>query len=131
MSSKNSNHAGHGKPSGPTKEKSRHSEPPARLKTVIRRLPPNLPEAVFWQSVHPWVTEHTVSWKVFYPGKFRKKCLFLPHALYSADDQRRLNKENISSRAYLLFKNEENLAVFSREYDGHVFRDKLGVLIVC
>jgi regulator of nonsense transcripts 3 len=38
----------------------------------------------------------------------------------------RLNKENVSSRAYLVFKNEEDLAVFSREYDGHLFRDKAG-----
>ncbi|KAF8895836.1 regulator of nonsense-mediated decay, partial [Gymnopilus junonius] len=37
-----------------------------------------------------------------------------------------LNKENIPSRAYIAFKNEEQLALFSREYDGHVFRDKTG-----
>ncbi|KAH8097121.1 Smg-4/UPF3 family-domain-containing protein [Cristinia sonorae] len=81
-----------------------------RLKTVVRRLPPNLPEEIFWQSVHPWVTEETVSWKVYYPGKFRK----------------RLNKENIPSRAYIAFKDEGMLATFSREYDGHLFRDKAG-----
>ena len=40
--------------------------------------------------------------------------------------QIRINKENIPSRAYIAFKNEEILAVFSREYDGHVFRDKAG-----
>jgi regulator of nonsense transcripts 3 len=44
-----------------------------RLKTVVRRLPPNLPEDVFWQSVQTWVTEESVSWKVFYPGKVRKR----------------------------------------------------------
>jgi hypothetical protein len=38
----------------------------------------------------------------------------------------RLNKENIPSRAYIAFKDEESLATFSREYDGHVFRDKAG-----
>ena len=38
----------------------------------------------------------------------------------------RLNKENIPSRAYIAFKDEETLAAFSREYDGHVFRDKAG-----
>lgn len=43
-----------------------------KLKTVVRRLPPNLPEEVFWQSVNPWVTSETTSWKVFYPGKVRK-----------------------------------------------------------
>jgi regulator of nonsense transcripts 3 len=38
-----------------------------------------------------------------------------------------LGKENIPSRAYIAFKNEEQLALFSREYDGHVFRDKSGL----
>ncbi|KAJ3812948.1 Smg-4/UPF3 family-domain-containing protein [Lentinula aff. lateritia] len=81
-----------------------------RLKTIVRKLPPNLPEEIFWQSVQTWVTDETVSWKIYYPGKF----------------QRRLNKENVPSRAYILFKNEEQLALFSKEYDGHLFRDKSG-----
>ncbi|KAI0088255.1 Smg-4/UPF3 family-domain-containing protein [Irpex rosettiformis] len=81
-----------------------------RLKTVVRRLPPNLPEDVFWQSVLPWVTDETATWKEYYQGKMRK----------------RINKENIPSRAYIAFKNEELLANFSREYDGHIFRDKTG-----
>ncbi|GBE83576.1 predicted protein [Sparassis crispa] len=81
-----------------------------RLKTVVRRLPPNLPEDVFWQSVQKWVTDDTVQWKVYYQGKFKK----------------RLNKENIPSRAYITFKDEEILGEFSREYDGHMFRDKAG-----
>ena len=41
----------------------------------------------------------------------------------------RLNKENIPSRAYIAFKDEEILATFSREYDGHLFRDKNGVFL--
>lgn len=44
-----------------------------RLKTVVRRLPPNLPEHIFWQSVQGWVTDDTVLWKEFYPGKVKKK----------------------------------------------------------
>jgi regulator of nonsense transcripts 3 len=44
-----------------------------RLKTVVRRLPPNLPEEVFWQSVQTWVTEESVTWKMFYPGKLGKR----------------------------------------------------------
>jgi len=44
-----------------------------RLKTVVRRLPPNLPEEVFWQSVQTWVTEESVTWKAFYPGKLGKR----------------------------------------------------------
>lgn len=27
----------------------------ARLKVVVRRLPPDLPEAIFWSSVSPWI----------------------------------------------------------------------------
>lgn len=46
-----------------------------RLKTVVRRLPPNLPEEIFWQSVAPWVTDETTSWRVYYPGKFKTKCV--------------------------------------------------------
>ena len=44
-----------------------------RLKTVVRRLPPNLPEEIFWQSVQSWVTEDTAVWKTYYPGKIRKR----------------------------------------------------------
>ena len=44
-----------------------------RLKTVVRRLPPNLPEQIFWQSVQTWVTDETILWKEFCPGKVKKK----------------------------------------------------------
>ena len=44
-----------------------------RFKIIVRRLPPNLPEQIFWQSVQPWVTDDTVLWKEFYPGKSRGK----------------------------------------------------------
>jgi len=33
----------------------------------------------------------------------------------------------VHSRAYIAFKTEELVAKFSREYDGHVFKDKAGV----
>ena len=46
-----------------------------RLKTVVRRLPPNLPEEIFWQSVAKWVTDETVTWKTYYPGKFKTRCV--------------------------------------------------------
>ncbi|KAF9224944.1 hypothetical protein BS17DRAFT_795258 [Gyrodon lividus] len=94
-------------------KESKSQQPPngaERLKTVVRRLPPNLPEEIFWQSVQAWVTDETVTWRAFSPGKTRK----------------RVNKENVSSRAYIAFKNEEQVAAFSREYDGHLFRDKAG-----
>ena len=44
-----------------------------RLKVVVRRLPPNLPEDVFWKSVEQWVTDETVVWKAFYGGKAKKR----------------------------------------------------------
>lgn len=44
-----------------------------RLKVVVRRLPPNLPEDVFWQSVQQWVTEETVTWRTYYKGKFKTR----------------------------------------------------------
>ena len=47
--------------------------PADKLKTIVRRLPPNLPEDIFWQSVQPWVSDETATWKIFYPGKVRKK----------------------------------------------------------
>lgn len=34
-----------------------------RTKVVVRRCPPELPEALFWQSVEAWVTEDTADWK--------------------------------------------------------------------
>ncbi|KAH9925165.1 Smg-4/UPF3 family-domain-containing protein [Fomitopsis serialis] len=92
------------------RQKSANKPQTERLKTVVRRLPPNLPEDIFWQSVQQWVTDETVQWKAYYQGKFRK----------------RVNKENIPSRAYIAFRNEDQLAVFSRDYDGHLFRDKAG-----
>ncbi|KAH9169544.1 hypothetical protein EDB89DRAFT_1984660 [Lactarius sanguifluus] len=70
-----------------------------RLKTIVRRLPPNLPEHIFWQSVQPWVTDDTVLWKEFYPGKSRK----------------RQNKEDVHSRAYIAFKTEGYVAKFRNE----------------
>lgn len=61
-----------------TKKKERLSQKTQteRLKTVVRRLPPNLPEDVFWQSVQKWVTDETVIWKEYCQGKFRKRCVY-------------------------------------------------------
>ncbi|EJD51954.1 hypothetical protein AURDEDRAFT_181525 [Auricularia subglabra TFB-10046 SS5] len=81
-----------------------------RLKVVVRRLPPNLPEDVFWDSVKPWANDDTVQWRSFVAGKISKRTI----------------KENVPSRAYITFKTHESVAIFSREYDGHIFRDKSG-----
>ncbi|KAG8903812.1 hypothetical protein FRB99_002703 [Tulasnella sp. 403] len=96
----------------PSKARSKKpvQQPEGKLKVVVRRLPPNLPEPVFWNSVLLWVNEETSTWKQFCPGKLRKG----------------LNKENVPSRAYIAFKTLEQLTLFSKEYDGHIFRDKSG-----
>ena len=70
-------------PKGKGKEKEKKPKPTGggqksqteRLKTVVRRLPPNLPEEIFWQSVAKWVTDETVTWKTYYPGKFKTRCV--------------------------------------------------------
>lgn len=60
-------------------------QPQQRLKIVVRRLPPDLPAAVFWKSVAPWVTREDsdapgldgserVLWSEYRPGKVRKRC---------------------------------------------------------
>jgi len=46
-----------------------------RLKTVVRKLPPNLPEDIFWQSVAPWVDDNTCTWKTFHAGKLKGVCV--------------------------------------------------------
>ena len=46
-----------------------------RLKVVARRLPPNLPEEVFWKSVEQWTSDDRVVWKAFYGGKAKKRCV--------------------------------------------------------
>ncbi|CAE6521032.1 unnamed protein product [Rhizoctonia solani] len=91
-----------------TKQSSTGNVP--KLKVVIRRLPPNLPEHVFWQSVAQWVTDESSSWKLYVPGKLRTK----------------LNRENAPSRAYVEFVTPEAVIAFNRDYNGHVFRDKQG-----
>ena len=59
------------------KKAQRDAEATEKLKIVVRRLPPNLPEDIFWQSVGKWVTEETATWKAYYPGKFKTRCVSL------------------------------------------------------
>jgi len=51
------------RPGGPSKPDA------GRTKIVIRRLPPALPEELFWKSVGDWVTDDTASWKQYIPGR--------------------------------------------------------------
>jgi regulator of nonsense transcripts 3 len=46
-----------------------------RLKTVVRKLPPTLPEDIFWQSVALWVNDNTCTWKTFHAGRLKGVCV--------------------------------------------------------
>ena len=48
---------------------------PKRLKPVVCRSPPNLPEHIFWQFGQAWVIDEAVVGEVFCPGNvdYQKK----------------------------------------------------------
>ncbi|KAK4058831.1 hypothetical protein OIO90_000277 [Microbotryomycetes sp. JL221] len=114
-------------PKGGNKAGSQPQQPQQRLKVVVRRLPADLPEAVFWKSVAPWVIRHDdssnesqaqaqpgaekVAWCQYKPGKVRKN---------------KQDKDDVASRAYITFRTPESLVAFHRSYDGWTFRDKTG-----
>ena len=102
---------------------------------------PNLPERIFSQSMQTSVTDETVTWKELYLGKVKKSeyhrqscCASVGtygrHRWGDSDLKiRRLNEENVYSRAYIAFRTEELVVVtrFSRDYDGHIFKHKAGL----
>ncbi|KAF9238119.1 hypothetical protein BU15DRAFT_33814, partial [Melanogaster broomeanus] len=67
------------------------------LKTVVRCLPPKPAEDVFWQGVQAWVTDENVLGRCFILERFEGAYPLAP---------------------YIAFKNEEQVATFSRKYDG-------------
>ncbi|KAK1923594.1 Smg-4/UPF3 family-domain-containing protein [Papiliotrema laurentii] len=87
---------------------SRPSTSAPRLKLVIRRLPPSLPEDIFWNSVQAWIKPETCVWRRYVKG---------------TDDEAR----KAFSRAYVLMTNVDDLVAFHRGFDGHIFRSKTGV----
>ncbi|GAA5954358.1 hypothetical protein JCM3765_004433 [Sporobolomyces pararoseus] len=107
--------------------KSKPSQPNQRLKAIVRRLPPDLPPAVFWKTVEPWIQRQpaveggheaqdnkendTVEWSEFKQGIVRKPGK---------------DKDSVYSRAYITFKTPEALIAFHRGYDGWTFKDKTG-----
>lgn len=107
-----------------------------KLKVVVRKLPPNLPEGIFWKAVSPWISrpkalikEHieeaaiddakaNVEFAYFVPGKLK-------------DGSRRgINNDSTSShtpsRAYIQFTAIEALIAFHKGFNGHLFRDSKG-----
>lgn len=105
-----------------------------KSKVVIRRLPANLPEGVFWTAVAPWIRDAsdcsastattteasgstppaapvpTVDFKHFLAGKVKSDT----------------NKSSKHSRAYVRFLNPTALVAFHKAFDGHIFRDAKG-----
>ncbi|KAJ3280888.1 hypothetical protein HK104_000345 [Borealophlyctis nickersoniae] len=93
----------------PRKRTSRKNKRPApKTKAVVRRLPPNVPEEIFIQSVEKWIGD--TDWTQFIPGKLAKSKA----------------KENVYSRAYFNFKSVDALLEFSKAYGGHLFVDGKG-----
>lgn len=72
--------------------------------------------------------ESVLSWKAAYEAVRLRISVILFFSLAFKQFWNRVNKESIPSRAYIAFKTEELVATFSREYDGHLFRDKAGGL---
>ncbi|TIA73020.1 hypothetical protein E3P91_01683 [Wallemia ichthyophaga] len=82
-----------------------------KLRAVVRKLPPNLPEDVFYSAVQAWVNGETTAHSYYAKGKLR-----------GADS----SKESVASRAYITFNEHTQLLNFHAAFDGHTFRDKQG-----
>ncbi|KAJ8585624.1 hypothetical protein M405DRAFT_865257, partial [Rhizopogon salebrosus TDB-379] len=72
-----------------------------------------------WQHEHPHLTTPPTSTVARAPISFSRRGGSSVNEPSSFQ-----NQENVPSRAYIAFKNEGSLATFSREYGGHLFRDK-------
>lgn len=44
-----------------------------KTKVIVRRLPPNLPEDIFMNTVKPWITEENTDYSLYVAGKFAKR----------------------------------------------------------
>jgi hypothetical protein len=49
----------------------------SRNKLVIRRLPPTLPEDIFWKSIEPWLSDDKCLWKRYIKGRTGEKYVML------------------------------------------------------
>ncbi|KAI8912228.1 Smg-4/UPF3 family-domain-containing protein [Powellomyces hirtus] len=93
----------------PRKRAGQRSKNQARMKIIVRRLPPNLPEKVFESSVEKWIED--TDWWTFVSGKLAKSQA----------------KISVFSTAYLNFKTIEVMLDFCNKYNGHVFVDGRGI----
>jgi regulator of nonsense transcripts 3 len=74
-----------------------------KRKVVVRHLPPDIPESVFFSTLNQW--NEVIVWKSFVQGKKQKKGIQF-------------------STAYLYFKNHESLVHFYTLYNNWKFRNK-------
>lgn len=133
----------------PSKAGHKGGPPGQRLKVVVRKLPPDLPPKVFWQTTAQWITREDtdadadeypaaerVVWSQYRQGKVRKRCArsSIPRRLpFRSTRSSRLSrpcsgkdKDSVNSRAYITFKTPEALVAFHKGYEGWAFRDKAG-----
>ncbi|KAF9299943.1 hypothetical protein BGZ74_008472 [Mortierella antarctica] len=98
----------------PSKRGSRPKGPgrgQAKTKIVVRRLPANLPEHVFADSIKPLVPDTAMDRPfTWVAGKVSKNPV----------------KGNTFARAYIYFKVEKLALEFQKAYHGHVFMDRHG-----
>lgn len=121
--------------------------PKIKLKVVVRRLPPNLPESVFWTSIAPWArkpdsggpteqvqraSDQPVDQQSETPNAsaMLEQGYFVPGKLKDGS-RRGIQADSDASphtfsRAYLRFKSPEALIHFHQGFDGHLFRDAKG-----
>lgn len=127
-----------------------------KSKVVIRRLPPNLPEEVFWKAVSPWVRDasdcqtlagaaaaagvpaQTSTEAASQGGASTPTSAAVSPAstIVSATvDYKQFvpgklkndaNKQNKYARAYVRFLDVQSLVAFHKAFDGHIFRDSKG-----
>ncbi|KAF9144538.1 hypothetical protein BGX30_012478 [Mortierella sp. GBA39] len=83
----------------------------AKFKIVVRRLPANLPEHVFMDSIKGLVSDSALDRPTTWvAGKVSKNPV----------------KANTFARAYIYFKNEKLALEFQKAYHGHTFVDRHG-----
>lgn len=70
MSSKNSKSSAKPKK---LKSKRGYGKNVTKTKVVVRRLPPLIPESLFFESVKQWVNEETCTWSRFHQGRISKR----------------------------------------------------------
>ncbi|KAF9116579.1 hypothetical protein BGX27_001435 [Mortierella sp. AM989] len=82
-----------------------------KTKIIVRRLPANLPEHVFMDSIKSLAPETSLERSTTWvSGKISKNPV----------------KGNTFARAYIYFKNEKSALEFQKAYHGHVFMDRHG-----